>query len=193
MDIDIIAGQVGGRAIIGPVVVQAGSYTGKNLADATSVQSSHEKLATKIIPATATGTDLDVELAAAADLAPGRYELWITGPGGESEKRALLIDTLVQQTEAEPQGGQHRWVEQTGRAPGEALDRGVGGAAALHSAISQALRLGAVAAGNPEAVGVLAKGALGVGAVLESLANGREGERARGRNHASFGSGWPRK
>jgi hypothetical protein len=31
-DIDIIAGQVGGRAIIGPVVVQAGAYTGKNLA-----------------------------------------------------------------------------------------------------------------------------------------------------------------
>ena len=31
-DIDIIAGQVGGRAIIGPVVVQAQAYTGKNLA-----------------------------------------------------------------------------------------------------------------------------------------------------------------
>jgi hypothetical protein len=31
-DIDIIAGQVGGRAIIGPVVVQAMAYTGKNLA-----------------------------------------------------------------------------------------------------------------------------------------------------------------
>jgi hypothetical protein len=31
-DIDIIAGQVGARAIIGPVVVQAMAYTGKNLA-----------------------------------------------------------------------------------------------------------------------------------------------------------------
>jgi WD40 repeat protein len=76
--------------------------SGKNLADVASVKSSHEKLAARIIPATATATEVDVELAAAADLAPGRYELWLTGPAGESEKRAVLVDSLPQSSESEP-------------------------------------------------------------------------------------------
>ena len=51
--------------------------------------------------------------------------------------------------EAEAQGGEHRRVEQPRRALGEALDRGVGGSAALDGAVGEPLRLGPVTAADP--------------------------------------------
>ena len=81
--------------------------------------------------------------------------------------------------EAESQGSQHRRVEQAGRALGEAFDRDVAGAAALDGGVGEALRLGAVAAAEAEAVRLGAEDALGEGVVLKGGANRREGEGAR--------------
>ena len=61
----------------------------------------------------------------------------------------------------------HRRVEQAQRAFGEALDRRVGGAAALHGTKGKALRLGALATGQLLSVSGLAEEALRVGVLLK--------------------------
>ena len=76
------------------------------------------------------------------------------GGAGPLDQLDRLVDGGVvggavgeeQLVEAEAQGGQDRRVEQPGRALGEAFDRRVGGAAALHGAVGEPLRLGALAA-----------------------------------------------
>jgi hypothetical protein len=54
------------------------------------------------------------------------------------------------------------------------------------------MRLGALAAAEPSAIGGLAEEALGARVALEAGAHGLEGERPRGRDH-SAGTGWPRR
>ena len=98
-----------------------------------------------------------------------------------------------QLVEPEAQGGEDRRVEQAGGAAGEALDRSVARPPPLHGAVGEALGLGPLAAVEAEALGAGAEGALGVGVLLEGLADRREGERARRRDHGSFGSEWPRR
>ena len=108
------------------------------------------------------------------------------GGAGPLDQLDRLVDGGVvggavgeeQLVEAEAQRRQHRRVEQPGRAAGEPLDRGVGGAAALDGAVGEPLGLGALAAGEAEALGLGAEGALGEGVVLEGRADRREGERA---------------
>lgn len=75
--------------------------SGAHLADVSAVKTSHGKFAAKIVAAI-DGTQVEVELEPAADLPRGRYELWLVGPGGEGNKRSLLIDNLPQLSEAEP-------------------------------------------------------------------------------------------
>ena len=123
------------------------------------------------------------------------------GGAGSLDQLDRLVDGGVvggavgeeQLVEAEPQGRQHRRVEQAGRAPGQPFDRGVGGAAALDGAVGEPLGLGALAAVEAEPLGAGAEGALGEGVLLEGLPDRREGERAGRRDHGSFGSEWPRR
>ena len=107
----------------------------------------------------------------------------VGGPVGEEQ--------LV---EAEPQRRRDRRVEQADRPPGEPFDRRVGGAAPLHRAVGEPLRLRPVAPVQPEPLGPGAEGELGVALALEGLPQHLEGERPRrryrhGEPHASFGSG----
>ena len=86
--------------------VQSGQATtiklsGNNLANVTAIKTSHDKLAAKIA-APASPTEAIVELSPAAELARGRYEIWLVGPGGESGKQPLWVDDLPQAGEAEP-------------------------------------------------------------------------------------------
>jgi hypothetical protein len=104
--------------------------------------------------------------------------------------RAVGEEQLVQ---AQPQGGQHRRIEQPRRAPGQPFDRGVGRAAALDGAVGEPLRLSALATVEVEALGAGAEGALGEGVLLEGLPDRLEGERAGRRDQGSFGSKWPRR
>ena len=124
------------------------------------------------------------------------------GGAGALDQLDRLVDGGVvggavgeeQLVEAEAQGGEHRRVEQPGRAAGQAFDRGVGGAAALDGAVGEPLGLGALAPLEAEALGAGAEGALGEGVLLEGLPDRREGERAGRRDHGhSFGSEWPRR
>ena len=83
------------------------------------------------------------------------------------------------------QSSDHRRVEQPQRAFGEALDRGVGGAAALYGAEGKALRLGALATGQLPSVGGLAEEALGVDVLLEGRPDRLEGKRPSGRDQST--------
>ncbi|MBI3839482.1 MAG: pre-peptidase C-terminal domain-containing protein [Planctomycetia bacterium] len=76
-------------------------FLGKSLADVTQVKTSHEKLAAKIV-AIENGTQLEIEVTPAADLARGRYEIWLVNPAGESARQPLHLDDLPQALEAEP-------------------------------------------------------------------------------------------
>ena len=123
------------------------------------------------------------------------------GGAGPLDQLDRLVDRGVvggrvgeeQLVEAEPQRRQHRRVEQPRRALGEALDRGVGGAAALHGAVGEPLRLGALAAAEAALVRRRAEGALGEGALLEGRPEHLEGERPAREPLTAFGSGWPRR
>src|SRR5262249_24478914 len=42
------------------------------------------------------------EVSAAAELPRGRYDLWVVGPGGESDHQPLYLDELPQTAETEP-------------------------------------------------------------------------------------------
>ena len=75
-----------------------------------------------------------------------------------------------QLVEAEPQGGEHRRVEQPGRAPGEPFDRRVGGAAPLHGAVGEPLRLGALAAADAPTAAASARKARSVKASSSKVA-----------------------
>ena len=91
---------------------------------------------------------------------------------------------------AEPQAGQHRRVEQSRRALGEALDRRVAGPAPLHGPIGEALRLSPLAAAEAALAGPLAEGELGEGPLLERRPNRLEGDGPGHRHLAhSLGSG----
>jgi WD40 repeat protein len=74
---------------------------GKHLAEVTAVGASHEKLAVKLI-AVESPTQVEIEVAAAAELPRGRYEIWLTNAGGQSNPQALHVDDLPQATEVEP-------------------------------------------------------------------------------------------
>ncbi len=74
---------------------------GKHLAEVTAVGASHEKLAAKLI-AVESPTQVEIEVTVAADLPRGRYEIWLTNAGGQSNRQALHVDDLPQATEVEP-------------------------------------------------------------------------------------------
>jgi WD40 repeat protein/mono/diheme cytochrome c family protein len=74
---------------------------GKHLAEVTAVKSNHEKLAVQLAK-THDGGRVDVELAPAADLPRGRYEIWLVNAGGESQRQPVFVDNLPQSQEAEP-------------------------------------------------------------------------------------------
>ncbi len=75
--------------------------TGKHLAEVTAIKTNHEKLAAKIV-SIADGTRMEIEVAPAADLPRGRYEIWLANTSGESLHDALHVDELPQSLEAEP-------------------------------------------------------------------------------------------
>ena len=86
--------------------VQSGAATtvklsGNNLANVSAVKTNNDKLAAKLA-GDASATQVAVELSPAAELARGKYEIWLVGPGGESGKHALWVDDLPQASEAEP-------------------------------------------------------------------------------------------
>ena len=92
--------------------------------------------------------------------------------------RAVGEEQLV---EAEPQRRQHRRVEQPRSPAGEPLDRGVGGAAALHGAVGEPLRLGPLAPAEPAALGACAEGAARCGRSCSKVAADRAKASAGGR------------
>src|SRR5262249_6964643 len=75
--------------------------SGKHLAEVSAVKTSHEKLAARLV-AIESGSQVEIEVAPAADLPPGRYELWVTSPGGDSGRPPLFVDDLPQVAESEP-------------------------------------------------------------------------------------------
>ncbi len=75
--------------------------TGKNLAGATAVKLSHPKLEGRLEDGARADTAA-VSVAAAPDLPPGTYEIWLAGEGGEGPRLKLHVDDLPQVSEAEP-------------------------------------------------------------------------------------------
>ncbi len=76
---------------------------GKHLAQVTAVKTSHEKLAARLV-AIESPTQLEIELTPGAELARGRYEVWLASPAGESGRVPLYLDDLPQASETEPNG-----------------------------------------------------------------------------------------
>jgi len=74
---------------------------GKNLADVSAVKTSHEKLSARLLAAES-GAQVEIEITPAAELPRGRYEVWVLGPGGESNHLALHVNDLAQGAEIEP-------------------------------------------------------------------------------------------
>ncbi len=86
--------------------VQSGTTTrvklsGKNLAEVTQIKTSEPRLGAKLVSAES-GAQLELEVAPAADLPRGRYEIWVASAGGESNHQPLFVDDLAQATETEP-------------------------------------------------------------------------------------------
>lgn len=97
-------------ARISPGGTQAGgttrlTFSGKHLAEATEVKTSHEKIQGKIVAATS-GNQLEIEVTTASDLPRGRYEIWLANGGLDSGKHALHVDDLAQVAEVEPNDAQ---------------------------------------------------------------------------------------
>jgi sugar lactone lactonase YvrE len=69
--------------------------SGKNLAGVTNALSSNPKLAAEV-SSEAGSAEVAVKLTTANDLPRGGYELWVAGPGGESEKIKVFVDDLPQ-------------------------------------------------------------------------------------------------
>ena len=67
----------------------------------TQVKTNHEKLAARIV-ALESPEQLEIEVAPAADLAGGRYQITLVNPGGESGPQPFDVDYLPQVAEAEP-------------------------------------------------------------------------------------------
>ncbi|HEV8608360.1 MAG TPA: c-type cytochrome domain-containing protein [Tepidisphaeraceae bacterium] len=77
--------------------------TGKNLATATNIKTSEARLAGKLLPDDAGRADfLWAEITAPADLAPASYDISITTGGGTSTAQKLVVDTIPQIIETEP-------------------------------------------------------------------------------------------
>ena len=122
------------------------------------------------------------------------------GGAGALDQLDRLVDRRVvgravgeeQLVEAEAQGGDHRRVEQPRRAFGEALDRRVGGAAALHGAEGEALRLGALATGQLAASAASRK-KRSVWASRSKVARIVSKASARAGAIKATGTGWPRR
>jgi len=76
--------------------------TGKNLAAADAVRSAEAKITGAIVAGSSMNDSILVRLTAAADIAPGTYEFSIASAGGESGKLKVLVDTIAQGTESEP-------------------------------------------------------------------------------------------
>jgi WD40 repeat protein len=74
---------------------------GKHLADVTALKTSHEKLVGRLV-AVESGTGLEIEVSPAAELARGRYEVWVASAAGESGHVPLYLDELPQPIESEP-------------------------------------------------------------------------------------------
>jgi len=74
---------------------------GKHLADVTAIKTSDARITARLLK-TLSAEQLQVEVTTAAELDPGRYELWVEGPGGASVHQALHLDTLAQTSEIEP-------------------------------------------------------------------------------------------
>ncbi len=77
------------------------TLTGKRLAEVTAAKSNHEKLAVQLVAVHDDG-QVEVEVAAAADLPRGRFEIWLVNAGGESQRQPIHVDNLPQAHEAEP-------------------------------------------------------------------------------------------
>ncbi len=90
-------------SIRGAAIGQASriKLTGKHLGDVTAVKTNHEKLAARLV-AVESPTQLEIEVSAGGEMSPGRYEIWVTSPAGESGKLALHLDDLPQFAESEP-------------------------------------------------------------------------------------------
>ena len=58
------------------------------------IKTSHEKLAAKIVAARRGRTNWRSNLTPAAELPRGRYQIWVVGPGGESGKQPVDVDTF---------------------------------------------------------------------------------------------------
>ncbi|HEV3137883.1 MAG TPA: PPC domain-containing protein, partial [Pirellulales bacterium] len=65
------------------------------------MKTNHEKLAAKLV-SVESGTQVEIEIAPAAELPRGRYEIWLANPAGESARQPLHLDDLPQPVEAEP-------------------------------------------------------------------------------------------
>lgn len=76
---------------------------GKNLTGVTAIKTNHPKVTASLVPGGWNqGNELAAELNVAADVPPGAYEVWAVSPGGETSKVSLLVDTLAQVAEVEP-------------------------------------------------------------------------------------------
>lgn len=86
--------------------VQSGVATrlqvlGKNLAAVSAVNTSHEKLAARLLEPPR-GESVAIEVQPAADLPRGRYELSLAAPSGETRRLPIFVDDLPQALEREP-------------------------------------------------------------------------------------------
>ncbi|MEX2113078.1 MAG: pre-peptidase C-terminal domain-containing protein [Pirellulales bacterium] len=93
-------------ASLAPHGVQSGTTSrialaGKHFAEVTAAKSNHEKLAVQLV-AVQDGGRVEVEVAPAADLPRGRYEIWLVNAGGESQRQPIHVDNLPQASEIEP-------------------------------------------------------------------------------------------
>jgi hypothetical protein len=74
--------------------------SGKNLGALGAVRTGHPKLAGKVLQA-GQADRARISLAAAPELPPGGYDVWVSGPGGEAGPLRVWIDELPQVSERE--------------------------------------------------------------------------------------------
>jgi WD40 repeat protein len=74
---------------------------GKDLQGVTAVKTSHDKLLAKIV-AVESPEQVELEIAPAAELPRGRYQIRLVNGSGESGPQTIHVDNLPQSSEAEP-------------------------------------------------------------------------------------------